>query len=492
MGILDKGVDSADFDKFKTLINERLNNLEKKITATASESAVDAKTALNSANEYKTQIESLASEMATGVEEIRRATSTVEKNIQDLNAAHSECLENSKSLAEKSSEAIIIYQKLEQVDKSTQEIVQNVESDLEKVKDFLTQAEQIPEALELINSNISTANTQSENIKSLLSHSVRRKNELDELHKEVFGHEIEDAEGNTERVDGLRDELEKSYKSLSERLESLDEEAEQSIKNIEADQQKTREAQNEEFSELLKSGRIELDGVSEQLKALLPGALAAGLSAAYEKKKEEEAASLSSHERNFMTAVVGLVLVSLIPFSVNVYLLTHGATLATVLKDTPRMVTSILPLYFPVLWLAYSANKRLNLSKRLIEEYTHKAVLGKTFSGLSNQIETLPHESAVKEELRTRLLFNVLQVSAENPGKLITDYSKADHPLMDVLEKSARLSESVDALSKIPGLSLIAKKLASRRDVLLKEQERKIEQGLVANEHVETKEADNA
>lgn len=491
MGIFDKGVDPSDFDRFKAFINERINSLESKITATASESAADAQAALKSANEYKTQIETIASEMAMAMDEIEREKSTLEKNIRNLDAIHNDCLEKSKSLTAKSSEAIAIYEKLEQVDQSTQEIVQNVESNLEKVKSLLIEAEQIPETLESINNSISTANTQSENIKSILSNSVRRKNELDEIHKEIFGHEIEDAEGNTVQVDGLRDELEKSYNDISERLGSLNNEVEQAINDIEAEQQKAREAQKEEFSKLLRSGKSELDGVSEQLKALLPGGLAAGLSAAYEKKKEEEAASLSSHERKFLWAVIGLAAVSIIPFSINAYLLIHGATLTTVLKDTPRMVLSILPLYFPVLWLAYSANKRLNLSKRLIEEYTHKAVLGKTFSGLSNQIDTLPHESAVKEELRTRLLFNVLQVSAENPGKLITDYSKADHPLMDVLEKSARLSESVDALSKIPGLSLVARKLASRRDALLKEQERKIEQGLFANEHVEADE-DNA
>lgn len=223
------------------------------------------------------------------------------------------------------------------------------------------------------------------------------------------------------------------------------------------------------------------------MKALLPGALAAGLSAAYESKKDEEASFLASHERSFKFAVYGLVAVSIIPFGVNCYLLMQGTELASVLKDTPRLVVSILPLYFPVLWLAYSANKRLNLSKRLIEEYTHKAVLGKTFSGLSNQIEGLANDASVKDELRTRLLFNVLQVSAENPGKLITDYSKADHPLMDVLEKSARLSESVDALSKVPGLGAVARALSSRRDNLVREQESKIEAGFSVNEELDTK-----
>lgn len=204
------------------------------------------------------------------------------------------------------------------------------------------------------------------------------------------------------------------------------------------------------------------------------------------KKKADEIVSLKEFEVGFNKAILAMVAVSLIPFGVDVYLLGwKGADLVQVIKDMPSLVIAILPLYFPVLWLAYSSNKKLNLSKRLIEEYTHKAVLGKTFSGLSNQIETLPQRSAVKEELRTRLLFNVLQVSAENPGKLITNYNKSDHPLMEALENSAKLSDSVEALSKLPGFSAIARKLSEKSDELLRSQSEKIENGLAAQVSLE-------
>jgi hypothetical protein len=68
----------------------------------------------------------------------------------------------------------------------------------------------------------------------------------------------------------------------------------------------------------------------------------------------------------------------------------------------------------------------------------------------------------MKEELRTRLLFNLLHVSAENPGKLITDYEKTDHPMLSILENSKKLTESMDSLSKVPGLSAIIKGLEAR------------------------------
>lgn len=125
------------------------------------------------------------------------------------------------------------------------------------------------------------------------------------------------------------------------------------------------------------------------------------------------------------------------------------------------------------------------MSKRLIEEYTHKAVLGGTFSGLSNQIESLPRDSLVRDELRTKLLFNLLQVSSENPGKLITDYNKSDHPLMDALENSAKLSGSIETLSKLPGFSAIAKKLAARTEELISNETKKVVDGLAAQSELE-------
>ncbi|MCY1456231.1 hypothetical protein D9M71_734340 [compost metagenome] len=97
---------------------------------------------------------------------------------------------------------------------------------------------------------------------------------------------------------------------------------------------------------------------------------------------------------------------------------------------------------------------------------------------MSNQIESLPHESSVRDDLRTKLLFNLLQVSSENPGKLITDYNKSDHPLMEALENSAKLSDSMEALAKIPGFSAISKSVTARVENALSKEAAKVEEGL--------------
>ncbi len=240
------------------------------------------------------------------------------------------------------------------------------------------------------------------------------------------------------------------------------------------------------FEDLVSLSTSRIDEVDTELKNLMPGGMAAGLSAAYAKKKEDETESLEKSEQKFQKAIFSMAGISCIPLLVNIYLLFwQKIGIIKVIQDTPNLLLAILPLYLPALWLAISQNKKINLSKRLIEEYTHKEVLGKTFSGISNQIETLKADGSTKEELRTRLLFNLLQVSAENPGKLITDYNKTDHPLLSVLENSKTLSDSMDALSKIPGLAAITKGLTARSEKKIEDTAKEVAKGLEINNLLE-------
>jgi hypothetical protein len=131
----------------------------------------------------------------------------------------------------------------------------------------------------------------------------------------------------------------------------------------------------------------------------------------------------------------------------------------------PRLVLSIVPIYVPPLWVAYSSNKSMKLSKRLIEEYEHKEVLNKTFEGLSNQIKNIKDRDE-SQTLMNRLLSNMLYASAENPGKLITDYNKSDHPIMDILDKSVLLGGAIEKLESLPGMSRIVGLLEMKKNKL--------------------------
>ena len=278
-------------------------------------------------------------------------------------------------------------------------------------------------------------------------------------------------------TEGLVDQLEKSYIDLKNRLDESVKQLENIKTNTISEYEKFIEAKATEFVQNSTQWNDSFKKIEKEITGLLPGALTKGLSYAYAEKKEMEEKDKMELRKSFTKGIWGLIFVSLIPFTVSVALLFMNVALEEVLLKMPRLVLAILPLYIPFLWIAYSANKKLNLCKRLIEEYSHKEVLSKTFEGLSREINNIENKN-ISADLRIRLLYNILEVNSENPGKLISDYNKTDHPFMDALDKSAKLTDAFKKLSKVPGLKKFAEKFATQSDTILNEQEKKVEAAL--------------
>jgi len=481
------GVDKKVFDAFRTEVEKDFEILRLEIITKATDSEQVASTAAKNAKSIEEKINATKSNIDIALTELTALNADAKAELIEIRATK-EAAEQDQALTQSiviSNQAV--YAELLTIKETAESQANEITSSYAIIKSALSESALLPEQVELVSKLVETSKKTSENIESLLTHSIKRKSEIDDLHSVIFGEEIKATDGTVARVDGLIDELKVAYDGVANQTVELHETIQNLTSTITEKHEKQLKADNENFETLVSDSKDRILEIDKQLTGLLPGAMAEGLSAAYEKKKEDEIVSQEKYESSFATAIALMVAVSLIPFFVDIYLLGwKGSDLVQVIKDTPSLIISILPLYFPVLWFAYSSNKKLNLSKRLIEEYTHKAVLGKTFSGLSNQIESLPRESLVRDELRTRLLFNLLQVSSENPGKLITDYNKSDHPLMDALENSAKLSDSMDALSKIPGFSAISKKLSETSERILKAETQKVENGLAVQAAIET------
>lgn len=476
-----------EFEQLKKEVLDQVADISNRVTITANESAELA----SESAKRTVELENEAKNSAERVKEILVAADHLDDQVAQLSDEIKEELDNLRAInAEVSEKLKSTNEHLERITQSrigAEKAVSEIEGKVSEINSYVEESEDFPDAIEKLSEQLKGAEENAEKINSLLTHSAKKKGEIDELYKRIYGEDIKLDNDSIEHTDGIADELKFAYGEISEKLEKFGQKIDVNIKEVTSSFEKRLDDNSRTFEELIRDSRDRIVGINNELKNLLPGAMAAGLSAAYEKKTEDEIAALEKFNKTFRNAIIALVGVSLIPFAVDIYLLAwQSKELVHVIKDTPSLIVSILPLYFPILWLAYSSNKKINLSKRLIEEYTHKAVLGKTFSGLSNQIDTLPNEDAIKGELRTRLLFNVLQVSAENPGKLISNYQKSDHPLMEALENSAKLSDSVDVLAKIPGFGALANKLASRGEDLIKSQAKKIEQGLETNEALES------
>jgi hypothetical protein len=75
-----------------------------------------------------------------------------------------------------------------------------------------------------------------------------------------------------------------------------------------------------------------------------------------------------------------------------------------------------------------------------------------------------------------------LEVSAENPGKLIYDYNNADHPLMDALDKSVKRGEAITRIAKIPGMSKFTNALIEKEKRIQSDMSDKVNEGLQSSE----------
>ncbi len=477
---------SQGLDRLSQRIESKFAALDEAISVRVTDSEEAARAAAQKAAEHAETANEAGTQIQTALQEIEHYKNSASHEVELLKkevASTSTLSENLRSQINATQE---VYSDFLEGKEKLDVQINDLAEKMGDASEDLELAEKLPEAVAQAQASLNEAKTLGESIKNTLSHAVSRKAEIDELHKLILGEDVADADGESQHIDGIKDELDATYKQLTETASGLETATTNAVNDITEKHNLLLKNRQTDYETMLARATGRYEQINSQLTGLLPGAMAEGLSAAYEKKKDSEEILLTKFEKRFAQAIYGLVAISVIPFSVDIYLLAfEGKDLVQVVKDTPSLIVSILPIYFPVLWLAYSTSKKANLSKRLIEEYTHKLVLGKTFSGLSNQIETLPHQGLVKEELRIKLLFNVLQVSAENPGKLITDYNKSDHPLMDALEKSSKLTESLDALAKIPGFSAIAKRLSEKNDLALKKQGDKVDQGLKANEKLD-------
>lgn len=333
------------------------------------------------------------------------------------------------------------------------EIFDNVrllEKKIQTFNDFFEQYPDLNSQLEEVDGHMASIADNVSKSTITVTQINKRKQDIDTLYREVFGYSETDEDGNESRVEGLKDELDESYKKLEEKLE----EAFETIKTLSENSHKS-------FADFQKSHKEKYDAITLEITSLLPNALTAGLSSAFSKKKGDEEKSAIALQSKFTNGIYLLVAVSILPFIVSAYFLYHQVPLNEVINRLPRLVLAIVPMYVPVLWFTYSANKKLNLSKRLIEEYSHKEVLSKTYEGLSKQITGLNNDEQ-SLELKYRLLSNFLQVSSENPGKLISNYEASDHPVMEALEQSYKFQIALDKLDSIPGLGKVAAMLESR------------------------------
>lgn len=450
----------AKLSELQQRIDKDSNAIERLLKELSTESEKDAEQASRKTSFYRNR----ARDAKEQAEQEKESILTIRSELESL----------LESVKKRSASADVFGQQIQSACDSSHQKADEISNLIDDVSDYIETVRNIAETHETLVSDIEAikniridGESNSVKIKGILSSCLAFKREINEAYEEIYGYVDEGTEGVSDtKVEGLIDQLNKSYKEI--RTELITFASDLSEKKEETDRLliDLKSKAKDDFKAYIENCKKEHSDVLLSIHRLLPRAMTAGLASAYNEKIDEELKDQTKHERSFGRSINFLVLISLIPFCINAYrLLFGGDELVLIIKDTPYLLSAMLPLYIPVFWLAYTTNKNYKLSKRLIEEYTHKGVVSKTFEGLAHQIDQI-EDKDISEELRVKLLFNIVSINTENPGKLISNYDKSDHPLMDALDKSVQLADAVTKLSKIPGFSTLAKKLADKESQL--------------------------
>jgi len=427
----------ARLTKLEKLVDEKPSDLEKEI-----------KQASKKAAEYRNKTEKRLNEAIEILEEIKKKESKILLLSEEISSVKEQIeghletsIDSSDSIANRSSELLTNIEK--------------ITSTLEKHPNLTNEVDELESTMESLVENASKANT---TYKGILS----KKTEIDELHRTIIGYEDEDEEGETVKVEGLKSELETTYNSLSKELEDWEAKLQVSMDSSQNELDKFTDTYKDQLEKTKNDSKSEYDTITKKIETLLPTAMTAGLSSAFVAKRNEEEKIYEEYKTKFNRGIILLSLVSLLPIAISIFFLATGVSLSEVISRSPKVIFAFIPLYIPLVWTTISANKKVNLSKRLIEEYSHKQVLSMTIEGLSNQIENI-EDSAVSKELRTQLLRSFLLVTSENPGKLISNYQKSDNPILNIFDRDkAKKEESKEEKSITKTVNERAKNLVEK------------------------------
>lgn len=404
-----------NIDKLNQNIQEALDLAKSKISV----DEANAKTALVNATAYAETAKNKSQEITQLLEEINP--------IIDSYKTNKTLLENSIKKAEEIDEKHDEFMENATAISAEQIKIQSVQS---QVNSALTNAQNSETQIK----SLETSSTTSFNkINDLLSKSTELKTEISDLYDEVFGYETNAGE----HEEGLKEELDKTYNELSDNMKMLSDNFVQLKKEKE-----------EEFNDVISEAIKKHDAIVAEIKSHLPDGVAAGLAGAFHEKKETETQTMEKDYKKFDHLLKWMIGVAILPFLVYIIWLFNGKSLDEIIKTIPNMTFAVLPLYAPLVWLGIHLNKKINLSKKLIEEYAYKEAISKAVTGVSEQIKSLKDDEA-SQEIYENLIRFVISASADNPGKYITEYNKCDNPVVEMLSDPKKFEK---LLEKTPGM----------------------------------------
>lgn len=192
--------------------------------------------------------------------------------------------------------------------------------------------------------------------------------------------------------------------------------------------------------------------LAEKTAKLLSDATTGILSKEFERKRSTELETYQLNTIGFGVIIVLIIGVLVFGDLIVNWLFNIGAA-NTLIQICLRFLTR-LSITGPLIWWAIVQNKKMNLSKKLAEEYWHKEIVAKTFVGLSDQIDKNTEGDTAKD-LRIKLLNLTLDAIAKDPADCIGNHNDSDNPIKAVSQKGLKkvndiLDTAIKAKEAIP------------------------------------------
>lgn len=364
---------------------------------------------------------------------LKRSIEQLKGRYKDYESIYNDMLSKTSSISSSATNAV---NNLEVI-KSVREQIDTIRDEINTIKEAIDQNPDIVEDIDTMNEQIS-------NVSTMYAQAEKDKNEIRKLYRTIFGYTTTNAEtGETKHVQGLKHELDETYEALKTNISNFEKTTKQN------------------YTDNIAEWANQYNAIKSNIESLLPGAMSAGLAEAYKTKRENEEKLYDDGSKLFIKMIATLATVAAIPAIVIICLVFFGnVDFLEAIKETPSLTFALAPVYAALIWLGIFQNKKLNLSKKLIEEYSHKEATAKTFAGLAKQISEVGDDD-VSKALKTKLLEQTLEAAAKNPSDCITNHEKSDNPMFSLLNMSEKL------IKQAGGAENVSKILAMASDIYL-------------------------
>lgn len=193
----------------------------------------------------------------------------------------------------------------------------------------------------------------------------------------------------------------------------------------------------ERLSDYLDRAKEEVDSVKKKINLVLSGATTYALSKEYARKRTFEVCATVGHAVCFIAVLLTMLALALAPILICRHL---NYDFKTSIETIPKLYVFCLPFYAPLLWLAFFENRRLNQSKQLKEQYVHKLICGRMYTGLAGEIKNIEKSGApAAKDLLVKFLESTIRVYERDPAEGLSAAPKTDMPVVEVLGEASKV-----------------------------------------------------